>query len=244
VTEAQEQKRGEATPEALPSEALVAEFLRLNPDFFVEHPELLAGLTPPSRSFAGTRRGAQIVDFQQVMLARMRDDLGQVQERQDALLHASRAHRQSQGRVHEAVLKLLACRTFEHLIETLTTDLIVVLDVDVATLCIESGDVPRIAKNGIHVVPSGFITDVLPKDRKSLFRETPQADRRIYGSAADLIRAEALLRLQVRQAAPPAMLALGSRRATAFRKGQSTELYAFLARIVEHCIRTWVGAPT
>ncbi len=244
MTEAQEQKRGEATPEALPSEALVAEFLRLNPDFFVDHPELLTNLTPPNRPFANTRRGAEIVDFQQVMLTRMRDNLGQVQERQDALLHASRAHRQSQTRVHDAVLKLLACRTFEHLIETLTTDLTVVLDVDVATLCIESGEVPRIAKNGIHVVPSGFVTSLLPKERESLFRETPQADRQIYGNAAGLIRAEALLRLQVRQSAPPAMLALGTRQATMFRKGQSTELYGFLARIVEHCIRIWVGAPT
>ena len=40
------------------------------------------------------------------------------------------------------------------------------------------------------------------------------------------------------------MLALGARQPTMFRKGQSTELYGFLARIVEHSIRTWVGAPT
>ncbi len=244
MTEAQEKKQTATTPEPLPSESLVVAFLRLNPDFFVHHPELLTGLTPPSRSFDTPRNGTPVVDFQQVMLTRMRDDLGQYEHRQTALLDASRRHRQNQTRVHDAVLRLLACRTFEHLIETLTTDLTVVLDVDVATLCIESGNVPRIAKTGIHVVPTGFIADLLPKDGDSIFRETPQADRRIYGSAAGLVRAEALLRLQVRPSAPPAMLALGARQPTLFRQGQSMELYGFLARVVEHSIRTWVGAPT
>ncbi len=244
MTEAREKKHSAATAETLPSESLVAQFLRLNPDFFVRHPELLTVLTPPDRSFDTAPNGTPIVDFQQVVLNRMRKDLGQHQQRQTALLDASRTNRQNQMRVHEAVLKLLACRTFEHLIETLTTDLTVVIDIDIATLCIESGNVPRVAKSGVHVVPTGFIDDLLPNDGRSIFRQTPQADRRIYGSGAGLVRAEALLRLQVRSAAPPAMLALGAREPTMFHKGQSTELYTFLARIVEHCIRTWVGAPT
>ena len=244
MTEAQEKKHGAAAAEALPSESLVARFLRLNPDFFVRHPDLLTGLTPPGRSFNTTSNGARVVDFQQIILNRVRDDLEQNQQRQTALLKAIRSNRLNQARVHEAALKLLACRTFEHLIETLTTDLTVVLDVDIAALCIETGDVPRVAQSGIHVVPTGFIDDLLPNDGRSIFRQTPHADRRIYGSGAGLVRAEALLRLQVRPATPPAMLALGAREPTMFRQGQSTELYAFLARIVEYCIRTWIGART
>ena len=244
MTEAQEKNHRAATAEALPSESLVAQFLRINPDFFVRHPDLLTVLTPPSRSFNATRNGARIVDFQQVVLSRVRDDLEQHRQRQTELLQTSRSNRQNQTRVHQAALKLLACRTFEHLIDTLTTDLTVVLGIDIAALCIESGDVPRIAQNGIHVVPTGFIDSLLPNDGKSIFRQTPHAERRIYGSGASLVRSEALLRLQVRPATPPAMLALGAREPAMFREGQSTELYAFLARIVENCIRTWVGAPT
>ncbi len=245
MTEAQEKKKASpASAEALPSEALVAQFLRLNPDFFERHPELLNGLTPPSRTFSTSPNGARIVDFQQVMLTRLRADLGHREQRQNALLDASRANLQRQSRVHAAILRLLACRTFEHLIETLTTDLTVLLGVDVASLCIESGNVPHVGKSGIHVVPSGFITELLPNEGKGIFRENPNAHRRIYGAAAELVRAEALLRLQVRPTAPPAMLALGSRDPTMFRKGQSVELFVFLARVVEHCIRVWVGAPT
>ena len=243
MTEARKQKSAAPDADALPSDGQVAQFLRRNPDFFERYPDLLTALSPPARSFNRTRRGAEVIDFQQAMLARMREDLGEHQRRQKDLVTASRTTLHTQARVHDTALKLLSCRTLEHLIEVLTTDLTVILELDTAALCVESGDVPRVAGTGIRVVPTGLVDDLLPNPARALARPNGNADRRIYGSGAGLVRSEVLLRIHVRRGAPPALLALGAREPTRFRAGQSTEPYGFLARVVEHCIRSWIDAP-
>ena len=62
---------------------------------------------------------------------------------QDDLLANSRDNLSTQDRVHKAVLALLAAKSFEQFIEIVTTDLAVLLDVDVVTLCVESDRSPK-----------------------------------------------------------------------------------------------------
>ncbi|MEI9985008.1 MAG: hypothetical protein WDN69_18470 [Aliidongia sp.] len=61
-----------------------------------------------------------------------------MKSQQRALIATSRSNLSSQQRIHAAVLALLAATSFEQLIQTVTTDLAVLLDIDVVTLCIES----------------------------------------------------------------------------------------------------------
>jgi uncharacterized protein YigA (DUF484 family) len=67
--------------------------------------------------------------------------------------------------------------------------------------------------------------------------------RPIFGPAADLVKSEALLRLHPSSHTPTGIIAIGSRTEGTFDPGQGTELLAFLARVVELCIRTWLGLP-
>jgi uncharacterized protein len=57
------------------------------------------------------------------------------------------------------------------------------------------------------------------------------------------VRSEALLRMHPSIHCPTGVLAIGSRAEGTFDPGQGTELLAFLGRVVELCIRTWLGLP-
>jgi uncharacterized protein YigA (DUF484 family) len=231
-------RRGQqALPPGLPSSQDVETFLRLHPDFLVEHPELLQVLTPPSH-----QRGDSVVDLQSFMLQRLKDELARLKAQQRALLNASRSNLTTQNRIHSAVLALIGAASFEALIQTVTTDLAIVLDVDVVTLCVESplGKGTRPALNGLQLLSPGEVDRLLGPARDVLFEDHVLGDPAIFGSGAGLVRSEALLRLAIGNHAPVGLLALGSRKPAKFRTGQSTELLSFLARSLEGTIAAWL----
>ncbi len=236
--------RKEASTPSDISDEQVVKFLRDNPDFLERHPQLLAIINAPERRFEGVdEAGAEVVDLQDAMLARMRRELAQRDEQSSELIDASRANLQSQNRVHAAVIALLSARSLDHLLEILTIDLAGLLNVDAVALCLEGGIVAPATTQGVRVVPVGTIDRLVDSARTVTLREGIEGDRRIYGEASGLVRSEAMLRLSVREDAPCALLALGSRDPNRFHAGQGSELLGFLARIMEHCIRTWLDLP-
>ena len=220
--------------------AQVADYLRRHPDFLLRHPELLDGQAAPAR-----RQGGGLVDLQQFMVERLRRDLARLRADQDDLLANSRDNLSTQERVHKAALALLAAEDFERLIETVTTDLAVLLDVDVVTLCVEAADA-RLANGrleGVQILPPGTVNGVLGPGRDVLLRDDVAGDAAIFGSAAGLVRSDALLRLSIGPQTPLGLLAFGTRHPGYFNPGQGTELLAFLARIFEYSVRAWLEPP-
>lgn len=222
------------------SEARVADYLRRHPDFLTRHPALLDVLQPPER-----RDGDNVLDLQHAMVARLRDDLAELRGQHDELIYTGRANLASQARVHEAILALLAAPTFEHLIETATSDLAVILDLDAAILCVEAEDaaLPHVRNGGLRQVPPGLIEEVMGGARSSLLQDDVEGDRRIFDGAAGLVRSQALLRLGISPSCPRAMLALGSRQPDHFHTGQGSELLGFLAGALALVIRGWLELP-
>lgn len=217
----------------------VSAFLRQHPDFLAQHAELVQVLTPPMVS-----RGDRVVDFQHFMVERLRADLQRLKERQRELVATSRANMNSQTRIHAAVLALLDAQSFEHLIQTITTDLAVVLDLDVACLVVESNgqDIPHVHTSGVRVVEPGTVSRWLGR-REVVLHGDIDGDAEIFGPGAGLVRSQALIRLQVSCETPLGLLAFGSRDPDMFHHGQGTELVSFLARVVERCIRSWLDLP-
>jgi len=226
------------------TDAQVVRFLRENPDFLERYPQLLSVIRAPERQFEDAdEAGGEVVDLQGAMLSRMRSELAQREEQSSELIDASRANLQSQNRVHAAVIAILSARSLDHMIEILTIDLAGLLNVDAVALCLEGGMVTPTSAQGVRVVPVATIDKILDVSRTVSLRENVEGDRRIYGEAAGLVRSEAMLRLSVREDAPCALLAMGSREPDRFHKGQGSELLTFLARILEHSIRTWLDLP-
>ncbi len=236
-------KDGAGAPEKAasrpPAKADIRTFLAENPHYLTDHPEVLATVTPQPR-----HTGERVTDLQGFLIARLRDENTKLDSRQRDLLATVRANAASQGRIHGAVLSILESRSFEELIEIVTTDLAVRLDIDIAVLAVEqAGSFGRKSVAGIRLLPEGAVDMILGDGRDVLLRTVPAGEKAIYGSGTGLVRSEALLRLRASPEAPTGILALASRDPARFDPGQGTELLTFLARVIELCIRTWLGLP-
>lgn len=219
----------------------VIEYLRRHPDFLLRNAALLDSQVAPARHL-GVEQGDRVLDLQHFMVERLRRDIARLRADQDDLLANSRDNLSTQDRVHRAVLALLAAESFEKLIEAVTTDLAVWLDVDVATLCVEAVDetLPRTCIEGVQILAQGTIAELMAPNREVVLRDDVQGDPEVFGEAAALVRSDALIRLDFGEDKPLGLLAFGTRHPGYFNPGQGTELLSFLARILEHCVRTWL----
>jgi len=225
-----------AAPRAATADEVLA-YLARHPGFLADHPELAETLTPPA-----PRHGEGVVDLQQFMLVRLQNEIARIKGQQRALISTSRSNLTSQTRIHAAVLALVGATSFELLIQTVTTDLAVLLDVDVVTLCIESdtGPLPRPPLPGVLLLPPGEVDRLLGPGKDALLEDQVQGDPALFGAGAGLVRSEALLRLTIGSHAPAGILALRSRKPHKFKGGQGTELLCFLAQALEITIFQWL----
>jgi uncharacterized protein len=220
-----------------PSGHDVVGYLRRHPDFLDRHPEALRLLRAPSREL-----GAGVFDFQHFHIERLRRDLTRLATEHRSLIAASRGTLASQGRVHKAVLAVLAAASFEQVLQTVTTDLAVLLDADIVTIGVES-TVPaaRLGVHGIRLLQAGAIDALLGVERPVLLRADQPGEAALFGSAAGLVHSQALLRLGFGRGAPLGILCIGTRQPGHFHPGQGTEPLAFLARVIGITIAQWLN---
>lgn len=215
----------------------VIAYLREHPDFLDSHPDAMHLLRAPRRS-----AGDGVVDFQHFMLERLRGDLQRSREEHNRLIALSRGNLATQCRVHKAALTMLKAASFEHLLQIVTTDLAVLIDVDVVSLGIESAvaRTTRLPLPGIHLLRSGVVDQMLGPDRDVMLSTDIKGDPTLFGAAAGLVRSQALVRLGFGRAGPQGLMCIGTRKAGAFHPGLGTELLSFLARAVEITIGQWL----
>lgn len=218
----------------------VAGYLRENPDFFVKHPDALTAIQAPSRDL-----GKGVSDLQQAMIDRLRGEIDKLNGSQYELLSTTRANMQTQSRIHQCVLSLLRATSFEQLIQTVTTDFAVILDLDMVTLCIEAESKASLPlrTRGLMMVAPGTIDAILGTDRRLILRGDIAGEPELFAGGATLVRSDALVRMSISPATPPVLLAFGSRDPRRFETGQATELIDFLASVLEHVIRIWLHLP-
>ena len=186
----------------------VIEFLRANPDFFAKHPEAAKAMQAPSRGL-----GDGVADLQQAMIERLRGDIDEARTQSQELISTTRANLQTQGRIHECVLALLAATSFESLIQTVTTDFAVILDLDIVTLCVEVAETGTIGirTRGLVMIEPGTIDAVLGGDRRMVLRGGVTGHPELFGGGASLVQSEALVRLSISQSTPPALCTKATR---------------------------------
>lgn len=215
----------------------VLEFLQQNPDFLQQHPELLSSLPAEVRS-----AGDNIVDFQQLMVQKLRSDKQRAEDRQRLLVDSARNNMTVQARVHAGVIRLLEAENLEELMEMIGSELSLMLEVDVISVSLEASpdkDI-NIDYPGIRIVNPGFIDNQLGPDHDSMLQANQIGDPRLFGPAARLVKSQALMRLNIDRHMPDGLLAFGSRDPLLFADGQGTELVSFLTDVIERLLRRFI----
>ncbi len=215
----------------------VLAWLKQNPEFLSDHPELLEALAPAPR-FPGDR----VIDLQSVFLHRLRSENARLRETMGAIIGAARDNRSAQGRIHASVLQLLAAEGLEAVVHAATADLPLALNVDAVSVCVEAGvsGLPLGNAAGVRLLSEGAVDHYVGAGRDSMLVPSCIGEARIYGAVAGVIRSQALVRLRVGPGFPTGLLALGARERGTFRQSQGTELIVFLARALESIMRQWL----
>jgi uncharacterized protein YigA (DUF484 family) len=200
-------------PASEPAEA-VAAFLRANPGFLAERPDLYRALLPPVRV-----HGERMADHMAALLRAARAHADAMAARADGVLAAGRAAAGLAGRVQDAVLALIAA---ESVAECIASELPALLAIDAASLCAEA------AMPGARRLAAGTVAGLLG-GRAVLFREGAAPDAALHGEAARLARHEALVRVP---GSVPMLIALVARDRHALEPAQGTGALGFLGRVV------------
>jgi uncharacterized protein YigA (DUF484 family) len=221
-----------------PSAESVVAFLRRHPAFLNDHPELFSALVPPE-----FKRGEGVLDMQAFMVGRLQSEMRNMERREKTLLAAAEANAAVQARILEGAEALLRARSFENLIRVINDELPEMLAVGTISLCVETED-PLPGKGGdigVIIMKAGMIDSLFTGDETVALHAEMTGEQTIFGAAAGEVRSVALLRLRFGPGLPIGLLALGANEADEFDVRQSTDLLAFVARVVEFCVRRWLG---
>jgi uncharacterized protein len=225
--------------DTLDAERIIA-WLKQNPDFLKQNPEACDFLIPPT-----INAGRGVADFQSYMIERLKADKSEAVEVAREIVESARSNMNNQTRIHRAVLRVLDAESFDEFLQIITHDLSTLLNVDITTLVVETSGraIPHIHTSGIRIVPDGTINSWM-QNKTILLQENIGGIEAIYGPGATLVRSQALVRIDISQKTPPAILAFGSRDPHTFHPQQGTELVGFLARVVENEFRSWLMLPS
>lgn len=228
------------TPDTdLDADAVIA-WLKAHPDFLQKNPDVIDLLIPAKPR--PTKGG--VADFQSYVIDRLKAEKSKAEDVTREIVETARNNMNSQTRIHAAILRLLEADSFDEFIQTITSDLTNLLDVDITTLVVETDTkhIPHISTAGIHIVPEGTV-DKWMGGKNTLLQSDISGIEAIYGAGATLVRSQALIRVDIAMQTPPAIIAFGSRDPQLFNGSQGTELVSFLARVVERQFRTWLLLP-
>jgi len=218
----------------------VGQFLRDNPDFFSRNPDVLVQMESPGRY---TDAPPGVVDFQAVMVDRLRDEVQNLAACTQDVIETSRNNMTYLTRTHASVLAVLSAHDAAHMARIITDDLPLLLDVDFVAFGFEQDIKAEAALRlpGVRMFPFGFIENQLGEGGDvSLVRDLLD-DGTIFGDQNTEVRSAGLARLRTSAHTAPGLLILGSATPGAFHPGQGTDLLNFLARVMEKLFHKWLA---
>lgn len=186
-------------------------------------------------------QATNVFDFHTVALQRLRTRLAEVDNDRESLLDFARSHASVEAQVHAAVLAALDADGLDHLIHIITADWVDFLGLDAIALALVSGKQEvRASASGIQFLKAADLRVVLKQQHQPISLEKVDTGAAIFGPAATLVRAQALIQLVPMAPLPSGVLALGSRASFGFDTMASTSLLSFLGAVVERCLSRWM----
>ena len=218
----------------------VLNYLKTNPEFLIKHPKILEKLKAPGQSLEDG-----IVDFQQVMVERLKEDKTKAVQLSRDLVETSQKNMDNQNRIHSSILAILEARSFIEFIEIIFEDVTSLVGVDICGLAIEENwlDVAHLKKtDGLQILDSGQIKTWFG-DGDAILHGNIRGREEIYGKGAPLIKSEGLLKLEFDPQTPIGLIAFGSRDPELFHPEQAIDQVCFLAQVIERAVQRWLVIP-
>ena len=216
-------------------EADVIAYLRRNPHVLLNNPELLTAISPETRFETDT----VVVDMQRFVVERLRRQVDDLRASSDNLVTTTRSNMSLVERTMECALALLYARDFTELAQVLHDDLPVHLGVDAVAIAFETDTVPGDAGNIVRTLHPGSVNALMGGEHASRIRAETEGETALYGSAAGLVRSDALVALPDGEGLPAGLFAVGCRNPGHFEEGQGTELIAFLGHVTRYAVGRW-----
>jgi uncharacterized protein YigA (DUF484 family) len=187
---------------------------------------------------------ATVIPFEERAVAHLRQRLGAAEEANQDLIAFARGHSGAVSSIHAAALAAMDAEGVDALLHIVTQEWPLILGIDaVAVALIVGGRGFRADGNGVRIVEPALLEHQIAKidgvDMRSVGRGNP-----MFGPACDLIRAEALVRIDAEPPFPTGLLALGQRAELSLDARHGSELLMFLGRTLGTMLRRCVTDPS
>lgn len=225
----------------------VRETLIAKPEVILEDRDLMKALIAANER----AMGANIVDLRGIAMERLEARLDRLEDTHRSVIAAAYENLAGTNQIHRAILKMLDPADFESFLKNLGGEVGQILRVDMVRLVLETAQtgseeatVQRLGEV-LSVTTPGFVDDYMSGGRGGapraiVLRQTAGDSAPVYGTGADTIRSEAIMRLDLGPGRLPGMLVLGATDAHQFRANQGTDLLAFFAGVFERAMRRWL----
>ena len=181
----------------------------------------------------------RVIKFEDHALARLRERCAAAEEANQDLIAFARGHSGAVQSIHEAVLAAMEAHSFDHLLHVVTQEWPLILRIDAVALALVVGKRGfRVDAGGVQLVDPALLQRSLAQVHGVVLRGVERGHP-LFGPACDLIRAEALIRLE--SDVPAGMIALGQRTQPSLDGRHGSELLLFLGRSLSAMIQRWVN---
>jgi uncharacterized protein len=178
----------------------------------------------------------KVISFEEKAVANLRARIAAAEEANQDLIAFARGHSGAVASIHEAVLAAIEAEGFDHLIHIVTQEWPQILGLDAVAVALFVGDKGvRADASGLQFVDPRVIERSIEGLEGVVLRGVGRGHP-LFGPACDLIRAEALVRLDSQAPLPGGLLALGQREAQGFETRHGSELLLFLGRVLTRCM--------
>lgn len=219
-----------------------------DPDLVLDDRDLMRALIAAN----DRQMGGNIVDMRGIAMERLENRLDRLEDTHRSVIAAAYENLAGTNQVHRAVLTLLDQRDFADFLRALGSDVAATLRVDRIRLVLESPEAtetsaPQVQKleDVLTIVAPGFVDAYVTggravPHRQVTLRQVGDGSERIFGDAAQWIKSEAVMSLDLGEGRLPGLLVIGAEDPHQFRPSQGTDLLAFFTNVFEKLMKRWL----
>ena len=172
-------------------------------------------------------------------MARLRDRLGEVETARADLLAFARGHSGAVESIHRAVMAGLEADSLDSLLGVVTGDWPVILGLDSVVLALVVGNLAfRADRRGTEVMARPIVNRAMQSLGAVELRNVERGHP-LFGTDAEDVRSEALVRIDSPAPLPYGLLVLGQNGAQSLETPHGADLLLFLGASLSAMIRRW-----